>query len=672
MSAPHDGSGAERAAVGAGVAVAALATLELYPGLPGLDAGDFVTAAATLGVPHATGFPAYTAAAHAATLLPVANLASRVALGSAIASAVAAWAFTLAISRAVGLARGSVAVALAVAGAFVTVETLALHARVAEVYALNLALVGLALVALERLRATGDLRWRSALAVLVALGVANHATSRLFAIPLFVASIAFARAGTRTRGLGVALALGLGVLGAYAYLPAAALRGAEHAWGDPSTPARLWAHLNASDIREAYAGQMVPTVYSFGVWSRVAATALWDGLGPLLLLAPLGLVAAGRRAGIGTAALLATLLALDFGYSVVLNPMGLRDAQNAQLAATLLAALGGASIGVALEAALGRALVAAGPAERRPPLALAIGALGLGLTGVLACLLTRPAPRPDGSASDWSAEDLACVHFGLAAPRAVTVPATDSTVAAWLYSDVALDARPDLTVIGAHLLSDDAALARALTFQPLQVIPSERLRPDVRGATAAHTVELLATAAAAGRTVYWEPSGDGDALPPSARLLHRWPLGTVVGADATAEECEPGPTSLCNPHVDAEFAAAARDAAGRDGWFYREWLARQRAYRGARAIRTGRAPEAVVEFGRAATLAPWNGVWATGLAVALARAGRLEDALSVQRAAALLSPMSHRAATNAAQFAEALGDVAEAAEWRARADAIGQ
>ena len=70
-------------------AVAAWLALGTTPGLGPLDAGDMTTASATLGVPHATGFPVHTLLGRALMWLPVGNLAHRAALGSAFLTAVA-------------------------------------------------------------------------------------------------------------------------------------------------------------------------------------------------------------------------------------------------------------------------------------------------------------------------------------------------------------------------------------------------------------------------------------------------------------------------------------------------------------------------------------------------------------------------------------------------------
>src|SRR3972149_12223586 len=54
------------------------------------DSGEFITAAATLGIAHPPGYPLYTMLAHLFTYLPFGNLAFRVNLFSAVTSSLTA------------------------------------------------------------------------------------------------------------------------------------------------------------------------------------------------------------------------------------------------------------------------------------------------------------------------------------------------------------------------------------------------------------------------------------------------------------------------------------------------------------------------------------------------------------------------------------------------------
>ena len=69
--------------------------LTLPPGITwahhGADAGDLITAACTLGVPHPSGYPAYTLLGWLVCQIPLGNIAWRFNLLSAVGAAGGAW-----------------------------------------------------------------------------------------------------------------------------------------------------------------------------------------------------------------------------------------------------------------------------------------------------------------------------------------------------------------------------------------------------------------------------------------------------------------------------------------------------------------------------------------------------------------------------------------------------
>src|SRR4051794_28784427 len=80
--------------------------LGLYPSVSVGDSGEFVTAAWTLGVPHAPGYPVYSLLGHlVADLIPWANPAYRLNLFSAATASGAMAMFFLCLQRA-GIQRG--------------------------------------------------------------------------------------------------------------------------------------------------------------------------------------------------------------------------------------------------------------------------------------------------------------------------------------------------------------------------------------------------------------------------------------------------------------------------------------------------------------------------------------------------------------------------------------
>jgi hypothetical protein len=105
-----------------------------YPSISVGDSGEFITAAWTLGIAHAPGFPVYSLLGHVfASLLPYGNIAYRLNVFSALAAGFTVAIFFLALRRAGirnGLAIGS-ALVLMISSAFLA------NARASEVFALN-------------------------------------------------------------------------------------------------------------------------------------------------------------------------------------------------------------------------------------------------------------------------------------------------------------------------------------------------------------------------------------------------------------------------------------------------------------------------------------------------------------------------------------------------------
>jgi hypothetical protein len=656
-------------AVAAALAVALAGVWLAWPGLPPLDAGDFVTASATVGVPHATGFPVYIEAARALMWLPFGNIASRAACLSVLLSGVAAGATVLAVARVLRLRDGSAAIAVAVGLVFLSATPLAQHARAAEVYALNIALVSIALVALEHLVSSGDRRTVGVIALCAGLGLANHALFALWAPVILIAAIALRRSNPVAaapdarpspgggfpwrQGALVAWVLGLTGL-AYAATLATAAGGPVHNWGDPSTLDRLWAHMTARDIRSAFGDAMTPNTTTLAVWSRVLAAELWSGLGLHLVLAGAGLLAMLRTGSHAVARVLALLLALEWIYAVALNPMGLRDAQNGQALALFLAAVSGGAIGLGVEA-LGRR----GGVRRH---LIASGAAA----AAIACFIGASTPAPADARRDWSMEDLAALHLGFALPESISTATSDSMVAALLYSAVALDGRPDALVVGRHTLSDGAAAARDAAHGPAWWANESERRAWTEQPRAGGPVRAL-LAQVSRRPVYWEATGSGDELPTGFSLVHVWPMGRVMAAHdaARTDECGMAPgRDYCAAAPDVAWGAGARDRAGARNSAYAAWLARRWGYRGSRSLRLGRNDDAAASFERATQLAPDVSTWRTGFAVSLARLGALPEALAVQREAIWLDPLSVQARRNALEFADAVGDAEEATRQR--------
>src|SRR4051812_40341951 len=113
----------------------------------GADSGDLITAAATLGVAHPTGYPTYLILARLFQLIPLGDLAFRTTLLSAAAGLLAALVVYSIVRALVGelgwrtiVVAGTAALALGLAPVFWS------QAVVAEVYTLNALFVGLILL----------------------------------------------------------------------------------------------------------------------------------------------------------------------------------------------------------------------------------------------------------------------------------------------------------------------------------------------------------------------------------------------------------------------------------------------------------------------------------------------------------------------------------------------
>ncbi len=215
----------------------------LAPGLTwanyGVDGGDLIAAAATLGIPHPPGYPTYVLLARLFLLLPTGDLAYRAALLSASAAALAGGLFSALVAM---VMRGNPAARAAVglaAGLSIGLAPIPWsQAVIAEVHALNLLFVVLALWLMWMLNGReGRLRWAAvALAFAFGLGMGNHVTLALVIPPMVILVWRRWRRNpsdhVHLRWMILAFILGLAV---YIYLPLRARAQPPINWGNPST-----------------------------------------------------------------------------------------------------------------------------------------------------------------------------------------------------------------------------------------------------------------------------------------------------------------------------------------------------------------------------------------------------------------------------------------------------
>lgn len=222
------------------VSLGAIYLATIAPGLSwandGADGGDFISAAATGGIAHPTGYPLYLLIARPFQFIPLGSLAFRTNLLSALAAVLAACLIYAILVHAPGspaagnwLAGMSAGYALGISPVFWS------QAVITEVYTLHTALVALSLlVSVWQPGSTAAQNRLSRLRGLIpGLAVGNHLTA-VFLIPGALLSGAWTGHGKPDwRALGrILLWLAAGLL-IYLALPLRALSGPVINWGNP-------------------------------------------------------------------------------------------------------------------------------------------------------------------------------------------------------------------------------------------------------------------------------------------------------------------------------------------------------------------------------------------------------------------------------------------------------
>lgn len=663
------------------------ALTSLAPGLSWLDAGDFVAATATLGVPHPTGFPATTLGGHALTWLPIGSIPTRVALLSALCMAAAGGLLlaTLARLRLRPIPLAAIGVLLVVSQ--LTVPTLYIHARVPEIYATNLLLVSGGLHLLVRFRASGDARLLAALGLLLGLSVTHHALFRLWAPVLALAAL--------WPGATISLALprratllaipGLVGLLAWAYLPAAAAGAPAHNWGQPDTFARFWDHIHAATVRAAFDDAMLPGVTQLAFNSLEVFSQLVAGIGPFVFLGPVAAIAAlvllvrrpedaPWRRQLHAAAVVAGVLAgLDIAYAAAINPMGNRDLQNLQISSTLLLLLGAGGLLRIVTSLQLRARVDAPddetplpPAEDIPPEDEPSSLPGTITLVALALVLLTVIPHgQEGIGNDTSLEDLLVAHLADAEAGSLSTTVSDSLTAGFLYATTTLGQRPDAVFLNRNDLTQPEALAWFQRRAPIALVEPGTLegwREEGLGHFAVRNLAVL-QAHLDVRPLWWEIRPGAHDLPEDVVALPAWPLARIVHED-DARDLDPGARlcagpslrTWCDGRAEIPWGLAAREASGGDFVEYRQFLASQHAVIGTAWLEARQLEPATAWFGAAVETFPEAAGHHVRLAVARATAGELEEALAILEHALRLRPDSRLALRNGVLYAEALGD----------------
>ena len=228
---PRLGAGRVSAAI-----LFAVYALTLAPDVTFWDAGEFIAAAHSLGIPHPPGTPLFVLLINAwAKLWFVLPFAVATNLFSAAATALSAALMTRLVQRATGSWHMAVAAAVAAGG----MSSVWLNATETEVYAASLALATLMIWSADHAGREAGERWTCLTAYLMALSVPLH-LSALVVAPVAIALASLTAAGVRWRRgavLGGVFVLSLGVGRMSAWITALGVTVIAAAMAIPRAPA---------------------------------------------------------------------------------------------------------------------------------------------------------------------------------------------------------------------------------------------------------------------------------------------------------------------------------------------------------------------------------------------------------------------------------------------------
>lgn len=271
----------------------------------------------------------------------------------------------------------------------------------------------------------------AALGLLLGLGLGNHLTLAILAVPAAVYLLARDPSLGRRRSGWLAGGVFLLGLGVYAYLPLRALADPPLNWGDPSTPGRFLAHVTSSSYHGYLGGRPLGEVLArVPVMAQILIRELtWPGL----FLAFAGLAELmRRRPPLGR--LLLVYLLLTFAFTLLYN------AENSQV--YLLPGV------LLLTVCLGVGLASLAQARR-----------GLWIALLLAVALPAWQLWSNASTLDLSADGEAALYargtLGAAPPDSVLATSRDEHTFALWYAQVVEGVRPDVVVVDRRLLAAD-------------------------------------------------------------------------------------------------------------------------------------------------------------------------------------------------------------------------
>ena len=297
----------------------------------GVDGGEFLTAAHTLGIPHPPGYPTYTLLLKSfTTLVPIGDVAFRGNLLSATLASVSVFAIYWIIARIAAAAAPGASQYLVVAGAalggavFATSPLFWSQAVITEVYALNALFAALLLLIASRLALRRPADRPTALAspavklalfgLVLGIGLGNHLTLLAVAVPLLYwlwTALGWRRLASPW--MMAALVLGLAV---YLYLPIRAAQDPPVNWGNAATLREAVWMLSARPYQEYVFGVAPGTIASRIVtWTEL----VFSQFNPLGIFIGLMAVRALRPSMRGFLIASLSSIALISIYSVMYN-----------------------------------------------------------------------------------------------------------------------------------------------------------------------------------------------------------------------------------------------------------------------------------------------------------------------------------------------------------------
>jgi 4-amino-4-deoxy-L-arabinose transferase-like glycosyltransferase len=429
------------------------------------DCPELITAAVTLGVAHAPGYPLFTMLGHFFSQLPLAPIPFRVNLLSAVCDAL-----TVGIVFLTGFRLSRSRLASAIAALILALNPLFWSwSLVAEVFPLNNLLAALLIYLLV---IWNDDPQRDGTLVGAAF-IAGLALTNQHTIVLLGPAICFllwrhrAILLARPRIVIVCAAAFLVALVPYAYVPWAAARHPAHNWGGVSSFSDFIAFVTRREIPSSF--RLVPRAYEGGsVWPRIATLCFSFGA-PMGLLALLGMIRTYRRCRWYFWFSLLAFGSTGLFFAIISNSnLNIPSAAWVLERFFLLP-----EVAVAPLVALGVVMIAdlvasSAPALRNKSLPIIAGALGLVLVVSLFTNYRRIDQSRNNVARNYGEDVLASLE-----PGTILFAGADAYMFPLIYLTMAEKMRPDVTLVATPLLPYRWYIAQLRARYPNLNIPFE-------------------------------------------------------------------------------------------------------------------------------------------------------------------------------------------------------